>query len=131
MSKVSTLGRVKNIIQDKLLWPMKKFHRKQYEKFYFKSLRKRLKTTEFSLFSPNCYAGIIYHRLGMQFQSPTINTLFPIKKQYLKFLSNLEYYLSQELHFIQDPAFTAPVAMLDDVKIVFVHYSTAQESEEA
>lgn len=123
------LKKVIDYIDDRILFSIKEFHRKQYEKLYFKKLRKRLKITEFSLFSPNCYAGKLYHRLGLQFQSPTINLLFPIKKQYLKFLSNLEYYLSKDLHFIDDPEYDVPVAMLEDIKLVFVHYRTQEEAE--
>lgn len=50
---------------------------RNYQKVYYRRLRKRLKNIDFSLFSPNCYAGLIYHRLGLQFKSPTIslNTL--------------------------------------------------------
>ncbi len=95
--------------------------RKLYEYFYFKKLRKRLRNKDFSLFSPNCFAGIIYHRLGLEFKSPTINMLFPIKKQYLKFVSNLKYYLDLKLNFIEDNNYNCPVAMLGDVKIVFNH----------
>ncbi len=123
--------KIQSYIKDRLVFPVRVRFRKQYEKFYFKSLRKRLTATDFSIFSPNCYAGIAYHRLGCEFLSPTINTQFPIKKQYLKFISNLEYYLNQELQFIEDPTFTAPVAMLDDVKIVFVHYRTQEEAEKS
>ena len=57
--------------------------------------------------------------------------MFPIKKQYLKFLTNLKYYLSLDLEFIEDSNFTAPVAMLDDVKVVFVHYDTQEEAGSA
>jgi len=123
--------KVIGFINDRILFPMQKFSKKQYEKIYFKKLRKKLKTTEFSLFSPNCYAGLIYHRLGVQFQSPTINLSFPLKKHYLKFLSNLEYYLSKELTFIEDPQYTVPVAMLEDLKIIFVHYHSQKEAEDA
>lgn len=116
-----------NGIVEKVIAPK---YKKVYQFFYFKSLRKRLVNTDFSLISPNCYAGIIYHRLGLRFTSPTINLLFPIKKQYLKFVSNLEYYLKLDLQFIKDEKYRCPVAMLDDVKIVFNHYKTETESSE-
>ena len=71
-----------NKIRDKAIY----LFRNRYEKYYFNSCQKKNKNTDFSLFSPNCFAGIIYHRLGLEFKSPTINMLFPIKKQYLKFV---------------------------------------------
>ena len=101
---------------------------KQYERYYFRTLRKRLQNTDFSLFSPNCYAGLIYHRLGLQFKSPTINLLFPSKKQYLKFLSDLKYYLSIVPVEVKDKKYNCPVGMIDDVKLVFNHYKSFDEA---
>lgn len=113
---------------DKFVYFFANKFRTYYEKFYFNNLRKKLKNNNFSLFSPNCYAAIIYHRLGLKFNSPTINMLFPIKKQYLKFVSNIEYYLSKDLEFISDPDYNCPVAILDDVKLVFNHYKSVEEA---
>ena len=101
-------------IRDKAIY----LFRNRYEKYYFNSCRKKNKNTDFSLFSPNCFAGIIYHRLGLEFKSPTINMLFPIKKQYLKFVSNLKYYMELPLVFIEDKHYNCPVGMVGDVKIV-------------
>lgn len=115
-------------IYDKVFFMIANKHRTIYEKFYFKKLRKNLINKDFSLFSPNCYAGIIYHRLGLQFRSPTINLFFPVKKQYLKFVSNISYYLEKDLTFIKDSEYSCPVAMLDDVKIVFNHYHSEAEA---
>ena len=38
--------------------------------------QKNLRNRSFSLFSHNCLGGIMYHDLGVQFQSPTINMRF-------------------------------------------------------
>ncbi|MEE1282616.1 MAG: DUF1919 domain-containing protein [Acutalibacteraceae bacterium] len=123
------MKKICNYLYKKIILSFAGFFNKIYQKFYFKKLRRKLKNHDFSLFSPNCYAGIIYHRLGMSFSSPTINMFFPIKKQYLKFVSNIEYYVNQELRFIDDPQYPTPVAYLDDVKLVFNHYKTAEEAE--
>ena len=120
-----------NFILERFLYTVANKYRCLYEKFYFRKLRSTLKNHDFSLFSPNCYAGIIYHRLGLEFTSPTINLLFPIKKQYLRFVSNLEYYLQKELVFIDDPQYPHPVAMLEDVKLVFNHYDSVEQAAEA
>ena len=97
---------------------------RNYQKVYYHRLRKRLKNRDFSLFSPNCYAGLIYHRLGLQFKSPTINMLFPSKKEYLKFVSDLKRYLSLDLVESEDERFPYPVGMLGDVELVFNHYKS-------
>jgi uncharacterized protein (DUF1919 family) len=120
-----------HFIQDRVLYPFANRFRQFYEKVYFRKLRKALKNRDFSLFSPNCYAGLIYHRLGLEFASPTINLLFPVKKQYLRFVSNLEYYLQRELVFIDDPQYSCPVAMLEDVKLVFNHYDSVEQAATA
>lgn len=120
------MNKILNYMQYKFASKVKKI----YEYFYFKRLRKKLKNNDFSLFSPNCYAGLIYHRLGLQFKSPTINLLFPIKKHYLKFISNIKHYLSEELFFYKDDNYDCPTAMLGDVKIVFNHSKTEEEAAE-
>ena len=125
------LDKLRNWLVDRIVYPCASRFRRLYEKFYFKRLRSRLKNKDFSLFSPNCYAGIIYHRLGMEFTSPTINMLFPVKKQYLKFVSNIAYYLQKDLVFVKDSDYNCPVAMLEDIKLVFNHYSSAQQANEA
>lgn len=55
---------------------------------------RQLKNRDFSIIAPNCIGGVIYHRLGMQFLSPTINLCIPDKKQYVRFAANLRHYLS-------------------------------------
>ena len=47
--------------------------------------KKRLKNKDFTLLTPNCLAGIIYHNLGLQFSSPTINIQFNDKTEFYKF----------------------------------------------
>ena len=46
---------------------------KIFTAIWFKMLRFKLHNKEFSLIAPNCIGGIIYHRLGVEFKSPTIN----------------------------------------------------------
>lgn len=55
--------------------------------------------------------------------------LFPSKKQYLSFVSNLKYYLSLDLIEIKDDKYPYPAAMLDDVEIVFNHYKSFDEAK--
>lgn len=122
---------IRNFIFDRFIYPISSKFKRIYEAIYFRKLRANLKNQSFSLFSPNCYAGIIYHRLGLEYTSPTINLLFPVKKQYLRFVSNLEYYLEKDLVFINDPMYLCPVAILEDVKIIFNHYDSIEQAEDA
>lgn len=88
--------------------------------------RKRLKNNDFSLLSNNCVGGVISHELGLPFKSPTIN-LWMKSEDYLKFLENIEYYLSVEPHPVESEL-NYPVGMLDDVTIYFQHYPTFEEA---
>ena len=95
---------------------------------YENKMRKNLKNKEITFLASNCTAGIIYHRLGMKFLSPTIN-MFIWQDDFLKFVLDLPHYLDQKLRFIEtDEGY--PVAMLDDIKLYFNHYKTNEEAEE-
>ena len=95
---------------------------------YENKMRKNLKNKDFTFLASNCTAGIIYHRLGMKFLSPTIN-MFIWQDDFLKFVLDLPHYLDQKLRFIEtDEGY--PVAMLDDIKLYFNHYKTNEEAEE-
>ena len=51
---------------------------------------------EFTIFSNDCFAGQVYHIMGKQFKSPTVNCFIrPI--DFVKFLENVDWYLNQEL----------------------------------
>lgn len=81
-----------------------------------------------TIFASNCMGGLLYHDYGLKFLSPTVNTRFDTP-DFIRFVCNIDYYLSQELHFIEAPE-PFPVAMLDDVKVYFVHYHTNDEAEQ-
>ncbi|MCD8291242.1 MAG: DUF1919 domain-containing protein [Prevotella sp.] len=73
--------------------------------------------------------------------SPTVGTYF-YADDYIKFISNLQYYLSCDLTFIShgDSKYadilslkkqeSAPIGCLDDVEIVFLHYHSEEEARE-
>ena len=100
--------------------------RKVYRKIYRYFLRRRLKNDNFTILAPTCIAGIIYHELGKQFLSPTIN-LWMYDKDFLKFVHNIKQYLGQELKFVKGIDDT-PTAYLDDILIHFNHYHTEEEA---
>ena len=69
-----------------------------------------------TIISCNCTGGVMYHDLGWQFMSPTIN-LYMNCADYVKFCENLDYYLSLKLSPLPDEDRSYPVALLDDIKI--------------
>lgn len=97
------------------------------EKNYQRKLRKRIKNKDFSIICPNCIGGLIYHRLGLKFLSPTIN-LWMYQYDYLKFVLDLKKYISLDLEFIKSE-YKHPVARLGDITIYFNHYKTNEEAK--
>lgn len=110
-------------------------------KFNSKKRNKKFKTTDFSIISNNCYAGIVYQHYGLKYNTPTIGLYF-YSKEYIKFLKNFDYYIKQELKFIKasDSKYRDDllekkymdkiIGKLDDVEIVFLHYKSEQEAYE-
>lgn len=92
-------------------------------------LRKRLKSDEITIIANNCIGGIIYHDLGLQFQSPTINLDIPADN-FLILCEHLEEYLSLPIASI-DSSESCPVGVIHgpygDVRINFRHYKTFAE----
>lgn len=99
-----------------------------------------LKNKNFTIISKNCWGGRVYQRYGLQYTSPTVG-LFFFADEYIKFLSNIKYYLSLELKFIpksqsryyeyyieKDKYY--PIGVLDDIEIVFLHYKSEVEARE-
>lgn len=107
---------------------MFKYTRKIYRKLHRYFLRKRLKNKDFTILAPTCIAGVMYHELGKQFMSPTIN-LWMYDKDFLKFVHNLKEYLSYELEFVHGIDKT-PTAYLKDILIHFNHYHSDEEARE-
>lgn len=93
-----------------------------------KKARKRLVNKDFSIISSNCTGGIIYHELGHNFLSPTINLLIS-SKDFVRFALNLEDYLKEDLVFF-DGDENCPTARLGDIVIKFVHYENEQIARE-
>lgn len=79
-----------------------------------------------TIISQNCIGGVLYHDLGMQFLSPTINAFIP-EPGFVKLALNLRYYMEQELVLRWEEEY--PVGMLGDVEIHFMHYETCSEAK--
>ena len=112
---------------------------------YFKTKRKsKLKNTNFTIISNNCYAGWVYRYFNLPYFTPTVG-LFIMPDDYIKLLNNLDYYLKEcQLKFINPDASKYfdylsihvdkfkcyPIGMLGDIEIHFLHYSSEKEAYE-
>lgn len=99
-----------------------------------------LKNKTFSIISNNCWGGRVYQRYGLPYTSPTVGLLL-FADEYIKFVSNLKYYLSLELTFIPkiqskyyeyytEKERYYPIGVLGDIEIVFLHYKSENEAYE-
>lgn len=97
-----------------------------------------LNNITFSIISNNCWGGRVYQRYNLPYLSPTIGLMF-FADEYIKFVSNLEYYLSLELKFInkcdskyynvyKEKNKYYPIGLLGDIEIVFLHYKSEGEA---
>jgi len=95
--------------------------------------RQRLRRRDFSIISMNCNGGILYHDLGLEFTSPTVN-LFLRAEDFAKLCENLRYYMSiDEMVECHDPEViggrTYPIAYLGDLTLFLVHYKSVGEAQ--
>lgn len=90
--------------------------------------RQLLVNRDLSIISQNCIGGVFSHDMQLEFRSPTIN-LFMGAADYIKFVCNLEHYLNAELILRWGEEY--PIGMLDDIKLMFVHYDTCQQARQA
>lgn len=58
--------------------------------------RCHLRNTDFTIISSNCIGGVIYHDLGLRFQTPTVNLTIGMPDM-VKLAGNLKWYMNQEL----------------------------------
>lgn len=103
--------------------------------------RKRLSNTDFTIISNNCWGGVCYDHFGLEKLSPTVGC-FIMTDDYLRFITNLDYYLLQELKFIplreskhyeewrDDPSMQdVPIGVLEDIEIAFLHYRNPEQAK--
>lgn len=91
----------------------------------------KLKKSNLSIFANNCWGGITYNSLNLQFCSPFID-MYTKWPDYMKFLKNPKYYVAQDIEFIRmDYDYILqhefPVSKCGDIELYFNH-STNFES---
>jgi uncharacterized protein (DUF1919 family) len=117
MSKLPTMN--------KIVRALNKFNREQA----WKDKKKKVLSQDITILSNTCIAGIVYHDLGRQFISPTINLSIPVD-QFIKFCASISRYRSAEMKDItQEAGRGYPVGLLEDVEVNFVHYKTFAEAK--
>lgn len=93
----------------------------------------QLITSKVSIFSNNCWGGLLSHSLGLQFNSPFIN-MFLGENDYIKFLNRPQYYMSLPitLHSTEYSSGTKieyPIAQCGDIFLRFNHYASFEEAQ--
>lgn len=92
----------------------------------------QIKKSKLSIFSNNCWGGLTYNRLGLEFLSPFIN-MFESTTDYLKIINNPKEYLNFELEFArynfdEKLKIQYPVFYLNDVILHFNHYTSTEHA---
>lgn len=107
--------------------------RNYFRSLYYKYKRGQLKNTAPTLITSDCFGGIAYHNLGLQFRSPTINLYFS-KKDFIVFCNDIPSFFEAELVEEKDDTVSFPVGILvsgeNKVRLNFMHYKTFEEAKE-
>lgn len=119
---------------------MKKFIEEKVHKvvkilrrIYYFRLKMRLKNTEPTIISNNCFGGYVYKNLGLKYMSPTVNLSIKML-DFLEFANNLEGYLSAELTeaSADEESEDYPVGKLvyngHPIYVHFLHYRTFEDA---
>jgi len=98
-----------------------------------------LKDKNFSIICNNCLGGFIYQYYNIEYRTPTLG-LFFLAGDYVEFLSDIKFYLSKQLEFINpresihfehiknlEGVMEFPIAKLHDIEIFFMHYKNEEE----
>lgn len=99
----------------------------------FRKEKKRLINKDFTIVSDNCWGARVYQEHGLPYCTPFVD-LFIYSEDYLKLVKDLKGYLGQELVFVKNSRYIGevnyPLALLGDVEVHFLHYSTEREALE-
>lgn len=87
-----------------------------------------------TIFANNCWGGIVYNKLGLEFRSPLIN-MFERDEDYIKFLENPQKYINTPLTlkeelYSQELNINFPVCQCDDILLYFNHYKSFEEADD-
>lgn len=125
-----------------------KFRNEIYIPLTCKHRGRKLKNTNFTIISNNCWGGTVYESYNLPKESPTVGMFF-MAKDYIEFLSDLKGYIFGKLIFINPEESrwkdapqvsgnkrfgTYPIGVLSNgkntIEIFFLHYHSEQEASE-
>jgi len=120
-------GKLKNFLRA----VVKILNKREYGR-YVKIIQERSKgLADFTLLTSDCMGGLIYHTMGRQFLSPTINMSIN-DSDFLKLLTDMDYYFEHDIEFIDSPHY--PIGCIGNgdkkIKIKFEHFKTNDEARE-
>lgn len=92
----------------------------------------KLKKSDLTIFSRNCWAGLCYHRLGLEYLSPTIN-MWEKEDDFNKLMLNLDTYMPYSVEFVETYYDTYenreyPIGRLNDILLNFSHYESFDQA---
>lgn len=92
-----------------------------------------LRQNPVSIFSNNCWGGITYNKLDLQFSSPLVNMCMT-GQDYMKLLKDPYLYINatlqlKELRKRKDAGIMYPVVRCADIELVCNHYTSFEEVE--
>ena len=117
--------RIANSIYVRIQWLFK-----QFKNIVDKS---RLCNNGVTIITNHCMGGFIYHDLGLQFNSPTIN-LKIVPDEFIELVEHLDYYLKQDIQICTDTTEKYPVGKIPFkdgdgfIHLYFVHYKTFEHA---
>lgn len=80
------------------------------------------------MITSNCTGGILYHWLGMKFNSPFIN-LWISNADFIKLLENFDVFMATPLKEIKIEGINYPVGEgWGKIKVYFMHYNSFEEA---
>lgn len=91
----------------------------------------RLRKDTPTIFSNNCWGGLMYHALGLEFRSPLING-FESDDDYLKLITNPKNYMEKKLNLIEmktEGKMQYPVCGCEDICLHFNHVTSFAEAD--
>ena len=96
--------------------------------------RKKINKNHITIISRDCIGGILYKRLNIRFDSPTINLYFN-NRDFIVFCENLNEFINTELKEYKTLNYKYPVGILENnigsVKIYFMHYNDFESAKQA
>lgn len=90
--------------------------------------RKRLTNTDPTIISSNCLGGMLYHYLGLKFNSPFVN-LFLSNADFIHAMRNFDEFIQHPIVEDVNSKKRWPVGIgLDGIRVEFMHYKTFSDA---